>query len=313
VKISVVVPSGDRPLRLRWLLNALEEQILPREQWEVLVAHDSDYGDLVAAHPVGAREIRLPPCGPSAKRNAGWRAARAPLIAFTDDDCRPPPEWLANALAAAEAAPGAIVQGATRPDPDELLLLQAPHARTMVVDPPSPEAQTCNIVYPRDVLEALDGFDEERVPLVYGEDVDLAWRAREAGVAQRAAPEALMFHMVRTMSLAERVAFGWRWRQLPATVQRHPGLRRHAVLGVFWNARHGWFLLALAGAAAATRRGPLALSLALPWARAAMPRYGGGPRGRLRAMAELPGQVAIDAVEVAAFAAGSVKARTVFL
>ncbi|MDX6659127.1 MAG: hypothetical protein QOH62_3920, partial [Solirubrobacteraceae bacterium] len=39
--ISVVVPSHDRPLRLRWLLNALDEQTLAREQWEVIVAHDS--------------------------------------------------------------------------------------------------------------------------------------------------------------------------------------------------------------------------------------------------------------------------------
>ena len=313
VKISVVVPSGDRALRLRWLLNALEEQTLPREEWEVIVAHDSDYGDLVTAHPVGAREIRLAPCGPSAKRNAGWRAARSPLIAFTHDDCRPAPEWLATALAAAERAPGAIVQGATRPDPDELLLLQAPHARTMSVDPPTPEAQTCNIVYPHDVLEALDGFDEELVPLVYGEDVDLAWRAREQGVPYRAAPEAGVFHMVRTMTLWQRVAFGWRWRQIPATVRRHPGLRRDAALGVFWNARHGWFLLGVAGGAAASRRGPLALLLALPWARAAMPQDGGGPRGRVRALLELPGKAAIDAVEVAAFTAGSMKARTLFL
>jgi len=40
-QLSVVIASHDRPLRLRWLLNALEEQKLPRERWEVVVAHDS--------------------------------------------------------------------------------------------------------------------------------------------------------------------------------------------------------------------------------------------------------------------------------
>ena len=313
MRISVVVPSSDRPLRLRWLLNALEEQTLPREQWEVVVAHDCDYGDLVSAHPVGAREVRVTERGPSAKRNAGWRAASAPLIACTDDDCRPAPEWLATALAAAERAPGAIVQGATRPDPDEALLLLAPHPRTIRVEPPTAWGETCNIVYPREVLEALGGFDEERVPLVYGEDVDLAWRARELGVPWHAAPAAVVFHTVGTMSLWQRVTFGWRWRQIPAVVQRHPGLRREGALGVFWKARPGWFLLGLAGAAAAPRRGPLALLLAAPWARAAMPMYGRGARGRVRAVAELPGQAAIDAVEVAALAVGSVKARTLYL
>ena len=38
---SVVVPSHGRPLRLRWLLNALEEQTYA-EPWEVVVVHDYD-------------------------------------------------------------------------------------------------------------------------------------------------------------------------------------------------------------------------------------------------------------------------------
>src|SRR3712207_8492081 len=40
--------------------------------------------------------------------------------------------------------------------------------------------QTCNIVYPRAVLEALGGFDE-RMPRPAGEDVELAQRAIAAG------------------------------------------------------------------------------------------------------------------------------------
>ena len=32
--------------------------------------------------------------GPAAARNAGWRAAHGPIIAFTDDDCIPDPGWL---------------------------------------------------------------------------------------------------------------------------------------------------------------------------------------------------------------------------
>ena len=308
----MVIASHGRPLRLRWLLNALEDQTLPRERWEVMVVHDSDYGALVATHPVGARELRLAPCGPAAKRNAGWRAARAPLVAFTDDDCRPPRDWLASVLAAAERAPGAIVQGSTRPDPDEAALLLAPHPRTVRVEPPTAWAETCNIVYPRAVLEALGGFDERGLPLAGGEDSDLALRARAAGVAYAAAPEAVTFHTVDTMSLWRRAAFAWRWRQLPAMVRRHPALRREGVLGVFWKPRHAWFTLALGGALA-SRRAPAAALLALPWVRAALPAYGSGVRGRLRSAAELPGQATVDAVELAALAVGSVRARTLFL
>jgi GT2 family glycosyltransferase len=308
-RISVVVPSHDRPLRLRWLLNALQEQTLPREDFEVVVCHDSAYGDLVAGHPVDAVEVVAPPSGPAAKRNRGWRASRAPLVAFTDDDCRPPPDWLERCLAAAARHPGAVVQGATRPDPDEALLLRAPHARSVTIDPPTVHAQTCNMLYPRAVLERVGGFDEEGFPLIGGEDADLAWRARRAGAPYVAAPEVEMFHMVETLTLWQRARFGWRWRQLPAMVKRNPGLREH---GIFWKTRHGWFLLALLGLLGA-RRTPLALALALPWAADARPRYGPGPRGRLRAVAELPGQALVDGVEVAALAVGSVQHRTLFL
>src|SRR5690349_14883396 len=153
--VSVVVPSHDRALRLRWLLNALEEQDL--DAFEVIVAHDSADGTeaVLRDHPLARagvlRALRFAPgsTGPAAKRNAGWRAARAPLVAFTDDDCRPPRDWLANALRAARATPGAVVQGATAPDPDERnLLFRAAHVLTQRVDPPDPWGQTCNIVYP---------------------------------------------------------------------------------------------------------------------------------------------------------------------
>ena len=54
-RLSVVVPSHDRPLRLRWLLNALEEQTLPRDRWEIVVAHDSvgpETDELLSMHPL---------------------------------------------------------------------------------------------------------------------------------------------------------------------------------------------------------------------------------------------------------------------
>jgi GT2 family glycosyltransferase len=204
------------------------------------------------------------------------------------------------------------VQGSTRPDPDEAALLLAPHPRTVRVEPPTAWAETCNIVYPRDVLEAFGGFDERGLPLLGGEDSDLALRARAAGVRYAAAPEAVTFHMVDTMSLWRRAAFAWRWRQIPAMVRRHPVLRREGVLGVFWKPRHGWFALALGGLLA-SRRSPAAALLVLPWVRAALPSYGSGVRGRVRSAAELPGQATVDAVEVAALAVGSVRARTLFL
>src|SRR2546421_2918739 len=39
-ELSVAVATHERPLRLRWLLNALDEQTLDRSLWEVVVAYE---------------------------------------------------------------------------------------------------------------------------------------------------------------------------------------------------------------------------------------------------------------------------------
>jgi hypothetical protein len=315
-ELSVCVASHERPLRLRWLLNALAEQDLPRERWEVVVCFD-DAGEetarLLAGHPLARagvlRALRLAPgtATAAAQRNAAWRAARARHVLFTDDDCRPPAGWVGGALAAAGRTPDAIVQGATTPDPDELGLLRAPGWRSIeVTDPPVTWAQTCNVLYPRAALEAVGGFDEG---LRTTEDTDLALRVRATGVPMVGAPEVLTHHCVEVPGLVARVRATQRWLDVPRLVRRHPQLRRNFPLRVFWKPRHallGPALLGLALAATSRRRLP-ALLLVVPWARAAAPSYGPGPRGRLRAVAELPSAALVDVGEVTALARGSVR------
>ena len=315
----MVVPSHDRPLRLRWLLNALEEQDAPPGAFEVIVAHDSTgpaTAELLDAHPLSragvARALAFSSRrSPAALRNAGWRAARAPVIAFTDDDCRPPRSWVRQAIEAARRHPGAVIQGATHPDPDEAALLTAPHARTQLIHPPVPYAQTCNIIYPRELLERLGGFDE-RMPYAAGEDTDLAIRARRSGAPYVGASEVLTYHAVEAGSLLKRLRSIWRWQALAYMIKRHPELRRHFPLWIFWKRTHAWLPLA-AVAALLGRRRPLALPLALPWLVHTLPRYGTSPRGRLRSLIELPGRAAIDLTEFATLAWGSLKHRTLFL
>jgi len=319
-EIAVVVPTHERPLRLRWLLNALEEQTLEPGRFEVLVAHGGA-GErteaLLREHPLaGAGRLREVAVrggrSPAVLRNAGWRAVHAPVIAFTDDDCRPPPEWLERALAAAGANPGVPVQGSTRPDPDELGVLHAaPWARSLLVDPPTLWAPTCNMVYPRDLLERLGGFDET-YPSAAGEDADLALRAGEAGAPLLAAPEVLTYHAVHAAGLYAHLRSLGRWQHLAFTVSRHPALREALALRVFWKPNHGWLIAGAAGVAGARRHPALALA-AVPWVVSARPSYGSSPRGRLRAVLELPGRALVDAAELAVMVRGSVRYRTLVL
>jgi GT2 family glycosyltransferase len=317
-EISVVVPSHDRPLRLRWLLNALEQQTLPRQRWEIVVGHDSagpETEELLRTHPLAAdgtlRHVTLEAgtAPPGRNRNAAWRAARAPSIVFTDDDCRPPADWLEHALAAAQRHPEAIVQGMTTKDPDELEITHAPYAHSQRILPPTPWAEACNIIYPRALLERLDGFNEIHF---VGEDTDLAMRAQKSGAEYLAAPEVHTYHAVIELSLARLVRNHWRWHDLPHLIVKHPEMRRHFPMWIFWKRTHVWAPFFVAGVALMKRNQAWAV-LCVPWVVHAAPKHGTNPRGRYREVLDLPSRLLIDAIEMVALARGSIRHRTFFI
>lgn len=317
-EVTVVVASHGRALRLRWLLNALEEQDLAPERWETIVVHDYDAATaerVIARHPLSAagrlRATAIEPGtgSPARQRNIGWRMSGCALVAFVDDDCRPDPGWL-SALLAAGDGPGTIVQGRTQGDPEEAELLRAPHVRTMWIDPVGPYAQTCNILYPRSLLEALGGFDERAIT---GEDVDLSLRAKAAGAAITAAPDALIYHAVESFSLAGIMRQNLKWRHLAHLVRSHPEFRAQMPLRIFWDEEHLRTSAALLGLAGARPTRMASLALAVPYLAHALDRRGPGPHRRAIALAELPGQAVRQSAEVLGLVAGSIRHRTIVL
>jgi GT2 family glycosyltransferase len=318
VTASIVVASHGRPLRLRWLLNALEEQTLPHEEWEVVLVHDYDAETaqrVIERHPLyGAGVLRHtaiePGTGsPAKQRNIGWREARGELVAFTDDDCRPEPQWLAELVRVARDAPGQVVQGTVRGDPFEKGVRRAPHVRTIWIEPVGRYAQTCNILYPRELIDGLGGFDERAVA---GEDVDMSLRARAEGRTIVAAPDALVYHCVESHTLPGVIRQNLKWRYLAYLVSRHPEFRAEMPLRIFWDEEHLWTTLAMAGAAGAVRKPWLAV-LAAPYVVRASRRRGSDLRGRVTAVTEIPGQAVRQVAEVLGMAAGGVRHRTLVL
>ena len=99
--VSIVVPTHDRPESLVGCLAAIEGQT-GCGSFEVIVVDDGSRDEArVAAVVAGAphaRLVRLEGKGPAAARNAGARAARAPILCFTDDDCEPEPTWAARLM-----------------------------------------------------------------------------------------------------------------------------------------------------------------------------------------------------------------------
>jgi glycosyltransferase involved in cell wall biosynthesis len=244
--VSVVVSTWNRPARLAKLLASLRAQRLDAGAFEVVVVEDGSGPEtraVIAAEAsrpgLTVRTVRHDePRGPGAGRNSGWRAARAPLLAFTDDDCVADPEWLTAALAAAAENPDAIVQGRTQPDPSELAQNDGVLSRTIRVERLGPHYETCNIFYPRELLEVLGGFDEGFGLSPGGEDTDLAWRAIEAGRPTVFAPAAVVFHAVEPLGVGGMLRVAARWSEVVRQYCDHPQLRSSLTRGVFWNVWH---------------------------------------------------------------------------
>jgi glycosyltransferase involved in cell wall biosynthesis len=246
---------------------------------------------------------------PSIQRNAGWRMADGELIAFVDDDCRATPEWLERLVAVAEGHPGAIVQGATHPDPLEVHAFANPHVRALRIDPPSREAQTCNILYARTLLDRVGGFDEHAIT---GEDIDLSVRARDAGAELVGASNALVYHAIDPLSLIEKIRSQYKWQHLAYVVKRNPQLREWCAMRVWWKDEHLDAVVALMALAGARRRPWMLLGL-YPYFRIERYRHGTAKRQQLRAIREMPAHWVVEMAEVGTFLVGSVRYRTVLL
>src|SRR4051812_2829832 len=303
-EVSVVVATRDRPGRLAALLESLGEQSL--RDFEVVVVDDGSLKGLPSL-PQGVRLIRHErPLGPSAARNTGWRAASAACVAFTDDDCVVSPGWLGALLTAAR--PGAIVQGPVSPIPSERSRL-GPFSRSLWVDRLGPWYQAANMLYPRELLERLGGFDADAFPFA-GEDCDLAWRAFAEGAEPVWAPDALVHHAVNEFGPAGTLRVALRWSEAVRLFSRHPALRREALTyGVFWRGSHYLLFRALVALALPRRLWPLRLWLGAPYARHLLlrgSRDGGGPLAA-------PWYALHDLVELAAVARGAARNRTLVL
>ena len=310
--VSVVISTKDRPERLARQLEALRRQTLAADRFELVVVDDGSAAptrellerEAAAAGPA-LRVIRHDVSrGPGHGRNAGWRAARAPLVAFTDDDCEVTPGWLEALVAAAGEHPGAFLQGPIRPLPEEWPSF-GPFSHTVVVEELSRGFETANIAYPKALLERLGGFDAEAFSKAGGEDTDLGWKAIAAGVQPVFVPDALVHHAVVNLGPLGQLRNAARWDQSVLSYKRHPALRKTLYLRLFWSREHWWALRALVALALPRRLWLLRVWLASPYVVRLVKRRS----GPLLA----PYVITRDAVEIATMVRGSLRYRTLVL
>jgi len=93
--ISVIIPAKNTEDTIGNCLRAVLSQRYVNTDYEVIVVDDGSTDRTAEiAKSMRARVIQQENAGPAAARNAGAEAAYGEILAFTDADCVPSPEWL---------------------------------------------------------------------------------------------------------------------------------------------------------------------------------------------------------------------------
>lgn len=218
--VSVIVPTFEDP-RLTGCLEALSAQQLPDGVSVEIVVVDNGSAtapdDLVASIP-GARLLVETKRGSYAARNTGVADSRGSVIAFTDSDCRPRPDWIAAALARLDAEPGidavagrvaTVVEGHEPRTPAEWwdMLEAFPQERYVRLG----FGVTANLVVRRAAGDDVDWFDAEAVS---GGDALFGRALGSHGHRLAYEPSAVVEHPARSdwdelLGKARRTAAGW--------------------------------------------------------------------------------------------------------
>jgi GT2 family glycosyltransferase len=241
-RISVVMPTCRRPALMARCLEALRQQSLPGDAFEIVVVDDGctdDARDRCAeldarSRAGGGPAIRyLRPHGtrgPAAARNRGWRAARGALIAFTDDDTLPDADWLRHGEAALAASSRVAAWGRVHVPLPQRMTDNARNTAGLE----NAVFVTANAFVRRAALERVGGFDE-RYRRAWREDTDLYFALLAAFPAPGAiveAPSALVLHPVRAarfgVSIGQQANMAFDallFKKYPQLYDRHVGLR----------------------------------------------------------------------------------------
>jgi glucosyl-dolichyl phosphate glucuronosyltransferase len=119
MNVSVVIPSYNRAHSLRSTLEALRAQVVPKDfSWELIVVNNNSSDEThavintaAAVFPVPVHHVFEPRQGINPARNAGIERAKGSIIAFTDDDVLPAPDWVAMIDSAMQRREADVVGG----------------------------------------------------------------------------------------------------------------------------------------------------------------------------------------------------------
>lgn len=207
IRVSIVICTRNRGNRLGAVLEALAN-IRSAHSWEVVMADNASTDDTAEiigkADDCGGRlrYMHVARIGLGAARDAAWREARGELIAFTDDDCYPAPDFVDAVVNAAKRHPEAGCLGGRimLHDPEDAWITVDEGKEVRHIPPysfvPAGALQGANMIFRRATLERIGGIDPElgagtRFPC---EDIDALAATIWAGIPAVFDPEPTVRH-----------------------------------------------------------------------------------------------------------------------
>ncbi len=217
-KISVIIPTRNRPQLLERCLEALAQTDYPADKKEVIVVSDND--------PESS--------GPAARRNQGIKQAQGEILAFTDDDCRVGTNWLKNVAAAFDSPQiGAIGGPDYSTENDQLLTRCIDYSFNSLLGTGGIRKgqgvrlakyypRSFNMAVSRPALDKAGGYFREG--LFPGEDIELSYRIKQAGFKLAYLADNGVYHKRRTTNREFWRQIYQRGRSRIILGRIHPGL-----------------------------------------------------------------------------------------
>jgi glycosyltransferase involved in cell wall biosynthesis len=204
--ISVVIPVFNDEGILLKCLNALREQTLPKDDFEVIVVDNGSRNDVATFLSKDFPEVRCvieKTPGSYHARNTGVRESRGAYLAFTDADCIPSPNWLSEALNEFKRnADLAYLAGnilvfpciADKPNLAERFEMRNAFRQNHYLEAAHYGA-TANVVVAKSLIDEQVGwFDESRGR---GDDTHWGQAVWQAGLNQRFCGASIVYHPAR--------------------------------------------------------------------------------------------------------------------
>ncbi len=197
--VSVIIPTYRCWDDLIKCLVALENQSYPKHCYEVIVINNdpSDPPKVSLGNVILDTEAAP---GSYAARNKGLRVARGSVIAFTDSDCIPHPDWLREAVGLLQSSSEVRIAGkiVVTSDTEKLSAVEA-YQKALSFNQEKNASRgrsvTANMICKREVFERVGIFDTN---LLSGGDWDWSRRASEAGIGIVFGAYVIVYHPARS-------------------------------------------------------------------------------------------------------------------